>query len=48
MNFLEKDLEEIIFNQLQDKTRSELINRGLVHSRPTKVFRQKRIGKYGI
>lgn len=42
MKFLEKDLEEIIFNA----DRNELVRRGLIIS--GKIFRQLRIGNYGI
>jgi hypothetical protein len=42
MKFLEKDLEEIIFNSCKIK----LCNRGL--TLPEKIKRQVRIGNYGV
>jgi hypothetical protein len=44
MNFLEKDLEEIIFSS----SRQELENRGLYIGTNYILLRQKRIGNYGI
>lgn len=44
MNFLEKDLEEIIFTS----SRKELENRGLYICSRSKLLRQKKIGNYGI
>ena len=44
MNFLEKDLEEIIFSS----SRQELENRGLYIGARGCLIRQKRIGNYGI
>lgn len=44
MNFLEKDLEEIIFSS----SRQELESRGLYIGNNAKLFRQKKIGNYGI
>lgn len=45
MNFLEKDLEQIIFEQHESKS-GFLADRGLNFS--GKCYRQKRIGNYGI
>lgn len=44
MNFLEKDLEEIIFTS----SRKELEDRGLYIGKRSKLLRQKKIGNYGI
>lgn len=47
MDFLEKDLEEIIeLSYLKDK--ECLIDRGLDFIGPKKMFRQKKIGNYGV
>lgn len=49
MNFLEKDLEEIIFEQLQtQKGIDDLVSKGLYFISSTKSYRQLRIGNYGI
>jgi hypothetical protein len=49
MKFLEKDLEEIIYNQLKSKEGCKaLLGKGLMCSVADKTFRQLRIGNYGI
>ena len=49
MKFLEKDLEEIIFEQLQTMDgRLDLDSRGLIVGDPTKCYRQCKIGNYGV
>ena len=51
MRFLEKDLEQIVYeNLLTDKGCKLLSERGLnIHDKkPYKVYRQKKIGNYGI
>ena len=49
MKFLEKDLEEILWNELQtEKGIDNLTRRGLYIIKNTKAFRQLRIGGYGV
>lgn len=49
MKFLEKDLEQIIYDQFKSQEGcEELWVRGLVRIKPYKVFSQLRLGNYGI
>ena len=49
MKFLEKDLEEIIWEQLQTtKGGEELLKRGLYTNQEGKHYRQLRLGSYGV
>ncbi|HDZ04865.1 hypothetical protein LCGC14_0371090 [marine sediment metagenome] len=49
MKFLEKDLEDIIWDNIKDKESIEnLINKGFPIYYPNKIFRQFKIGAYGI
>ena len=49
MKFLEKDLEQIIFENIQTKDGCELLSKkGLDVSEPTKCYKQLRIGNYGV
>lgn len=49
MKFLEKDLEEIIYEQLQsDEGCDLLVKRGFYPGYPDKIMRQLRIGAYGV
>jgi len=49
MKFLEKDLEQIIYEQFKSQEGCEALwVRGLVRLKPDKVFSQLRLGNYGI
>ena len=50
MKFLEKDLEDIIFDSIKDETdKYELVERGLVHIESVYyAAKQVRIGNYGV
>lgn len=48
MEFLEKDLEDLIWGAIQNDMREELIKRGLHISTQAKFIRQYNFGSYGI
>ena len=48
MTILESELEDLIFNKIQEGSFDDLIDRGLHLSRNAKYFRQYNFGSYGI